>query len=123
MKLLFYISLFTLISCNQIDGRFSCGLAPSSPTELIIHNDSSIEIELELYVKMDSYKSIAKFKLEPNEQKSICIENEGEIIQGLYFDYNGKKTMIKLKSQRLNKFNLNSRTHEYERFANMVYDK
>lgn len=51
-------------------------------------------------------------KLQPGEEEKVCIEIEGDITNGLYFIYNGQQTMIKLKSQSLNTFNLKERTLE-----------
>jgi hypothetical protein len=116
MKFLFYaIFWFSIFnSCSEVDRKYSCGFSPSSPTDLKIKNNTSSKVELKLLVNEQDYECIAEFDLKPNEVKQICIENEGKITEGLYFDFNGNKTKVILKSQRLNKFNLANRFFEYE---------
>lgn len=45
-------------------------------------------------------------KLQPWEEVKVCIENEGDVTDGLYFIYNGQHTMVQLKSQEINLFSL-----------------
>ena len=115
MKWLKYIFsvliLLVITSCNNRESKYNylCGIAPSTPTDLVIINESSEKVEIDLLVKEDTLKRFGRVKIGANEEKQICIENEGEITKGLYFDFNGERTKVVLNSTGINKFYVKNR--------------
>jgi hypothetical protein len=94
--------------------NYICGFAASSPTDLLIKNNSSEKVKIDLLVKESTLKRFASIELDPHEEKQICIENEDEITDGLYFDFNGEQTMVKLKSQQSQTFFIKERVLYYQ---------
>ena len=113
MKFICSIIIVILItSCRDRETNYNyfCGSAPSTPTDLIIKNDNSEKVKINLLVKEGTLKRFGSVELEPNEEKQICIENEGEITKGLYFEFNNEQTKVILNSSATNKSYVKSRT-------------
>ena len=104
------IGMMLIFSCSEIESKYSCGIAPSSPTDLSIENKTPDNIKLDLFVYENNLEKIGQVKIKSNEIKTICLENEGAITNGLYLIYNDSTSIIKLKSQRVNRFSLSNRT-------------
>jgi TusA-related sulfurtransferase len=101
------VGISFLTSCQETHYNYLCtGLGDSSPTDLLIVNNTTQIVNLTLSVKEESLKKIKKMKLQPGEEVEVCIENEGYVTDGLYFIYNGQHTMVQLKSQEINVFSL-----------------
>lgn len=109
-----FLILFLITSCGNRESKYNyfCGLAASTPTDLIVINDTPKKVKIDLLVKEGTLKKFGSLVIRSNEQKQVCIENEGDIINGLYFKFDGEESKVILKSQALNKFYLESRTLE-----------
>ena len=103
--------LFVITSCSEQETKYNyfCGFAPSTPTDLIIKNDNSEKVKINLLVKESTLKRFGGVELDSNEEKQFCIDNEGEITNGLYFEFDGKQTKVILNSLAVNKFYVKSR--------------
>lgn len=113
MKLIYLmLILFVVTSCSNRETKYNyfCGIAPSTPTDLIIKNDNSEVVIINLLVEENTLKRFGTVELKPNEEKQICIENEGAITNGLYFEFNNEQTKVILSSSALNEFYVKSRT-------------
>lgn len=112
--LIFFLSLF---GCNEAQYNYNCGVAPSTPTDLTITNDTNQELKVVLKVKKEELINIKSIKLFPDERVSFCIEYEGAITDGIYVEFNNQITIIKLTPQQPNEFTLKERRIE-KRYTN-----
>jgi hypothetical protein len=112
MKLLYSILvLLAVTSCNNRETKYDyfCGPLPSTPTDLIIINDTPEKLIISLLVNEGTLKRFGSVELGPNQEKQLCIENEGAIIKGLYLEFNGGQTKVTLNSLEVNNFYTSNR--------------
>lgn len=71
-----------MISCNNRESKYNyfCGLAASTPTDLIVINDTPKKIKINLLVKEGTLKKFGSLEIDSNKGKQVCIENEGDIL-------------------------------------------
>ena len=75
----------------------------------MIINNTNQEVDLILRVKEDKLNKFKSMNLSPDEKKSICIEYEGPITDGIYVEFNKQTDVIELKPQKANEFTLKER--------------
>lgn len=106
------VVLFSLSNCDYYKSRnsYNCAVAPSTPADLIIINNTSRKVKVGLLVKETTLKQIRSLRIKSNQEKEICIEYEG--INGVYIRIEEEVIKVKLKPQKVNKFYIKSRTLE-----------
>ena len=62
-----------------------------------------------LKIKEDELNKFKTLSLSPSEKKSICIEYEGPITDGIYLEFENQTDVIELKPQQENEFTLKER--------------
>lgn len=110
--LLLTIILSFLMSCEGKESSFDC-FGASSPIDLTLNNNRTDDQVLSLfnYSEEEGFNPIGTLKVEAKSQKTICIENEGPVEEGLYL-YNGGQTFkIKLTWGENFILNLDDSTH------------
>lgn len=75
----------------------------------MITNNTNQEVDLILRVKEDKLNKFKSMSLSPDEKKSICIEYEGPITDGIYVEFNKQTDVIELQPQQANEFTLKER--------------
>ena len=88
--------------------NYNC-FGASTPVDLTLINslDKGIDLRLIVYSEIDEFRVIREILMDANQEKTICLENEGSIRKGIYIYHNGKTSKIKLKSTGKNIFNVN----------------
>jgi hypothetical protein len=114
MNRLIILLFLTTICCNN-QTNYDCSGA-SSPTELSIVNSNNTEIDVYFLdlSEQNEFRIIKRIKLNGNEEKLICFENEGPITKGLYIYRDGRTSKIILKSQQNNIFPLSDTTYKIQ---------
>lgn len=103
------MSLLALFSCRETQYNYDCGLAPSTPTDLTITNNTNRELDIVMSVKENGLNKFKQLAISPDESTKFCIEYEGPITDGIYIDFENQTTIIKLKHQQSNEFTLKER--------------
>ena len=62
-----------------------------------------------LKVKEDKLNKFKSISLSSGEKKSICIEYEGPITDGIFVEFNNQTDIIELQPQQANEFTLKER--------------
>ena len=111
---LIILSLIVLLvsDCIGVESKFNC-FGASSPADLTMINDGNSDLIISLFEHSNEtgYNLIGTVKISPYEEKTICLENEGPIVDGLYIYYYDKTLKIKLSSSE--KFVLNLSDSNY----------
>ena len=102
----FFISFLVLLGCRETQFNYNCGLAPSTPTDLTILNNTDQEVEVTMSVKEDELNEFKNLRLLPDESTTLCIEYEGSITDGIHIEFGNQTTIIKLLPQQSNEFTL-----------------
>ena len=111
MNRLIILLLISSIVCCKKQTNYDCIVA-SSPTDFKITNSFNYAIDVYLFdFSEGDYGLIKKIHLRDNDEKFICLENEGPLSEGLYIYRNGVTSKIKLLSQQENSFDLNDSTY------------
>ena len=105
----FFISFVVLLGCHETQIIYNCGLAPSTPTELTITNNTDQEVEVIMSVKEDELNEFKNLSLLSDESTTLCIEYEGSITDGIHIEFGNQTTIIKLVPQQSNEFTLRER--------------
>ena len=93
------LNIILLAGCSNVS-RLECGFGASSPVDLTLINDCDSDEIILLYFYDTSdgtFEFMKSLTVEKNENKIICIENEGSVIEGLYIKVNDRIKMIKLE--------------------------
>lgn len=98
-----------LFGCHKTEYNYNCGVAASTPTDLRITNNTTREVQVTLKVKEKQLNEFKQFTLSPDKTVLFCIEYEGPITDGIHIEFENHTTIIKLKPQQLNEFNMNER--------------
>lgn len=106
------ICFLALFGCGETQYNYNCGLAPSTPTELTITNNTNQEVEVIMSVKKDELNEFKNLSLLPDESTTLCIEYEGSITDGIHIEFGNQTTIIKLIPQQSNEFTLMERKLE-----------
>jgi hypothetical protein len=56
IRIYIFIGSMVLLGCVKTQSNYNCGLAPSTPTDLTITNDTNQDVEVILNVKEDKLK-------------------------------------------------------------------
>ncbi|WBL41370.1 hypothetical protein PBT90_11445 [Algoriphagus halophytocola] len=115
MKQSYLIIIYTivgtamLLGCREAAYNYNCGLAASTPTDLRITNNTTREVEVTLKVKETRLFEFKQLTLLPYKSELLCIEYEGSITDGIHIEFENQTTIIKLKPQQLNEFDMKER--------------
>jgi hypothetical protein len=96
MRLIIIIVLI-LFSCDKRSS--DCVFAASSPTNVILKNNCNSDREVSFYAYDSSKKEFNLIKITTvykDALKTICIDNEGSVAEGLYIKMTDRTKMIKL---------------------------
>tara|TARA_A100000171_G_scaffold71_1_gene58 strand:+ start:1302 stop:1538 length:237 start_codon:yes stop_codon:yes gene_type:complete len=75
----------------------------------MITNNTNQKAEVILKVKENKLNEFKSISLSPDEKKSICIEYEGPITDGIYVEFDNQTDIIELQPQQANEFTLKER--------------
>lgn len=108
-RIYFSIGFLVLTSCRETQFNYNCGIAPSTPTELTITNNTNHKTDVILSVKETQLNKFKDLSLMPGENIELCIEYEGPITDGIHINFENQTTTLKLRPQQSNRFTLKGR--------------
>lgn len=98
-----------------MDSEWKC-FGASSPADLEIINPTDKKVQLIFIVSANDsgYEKLGILKLQPQETKVICLENEGNITDGLFIYFNETVSKITLSNTEINKIDISSKKYQVE---------
>lgn len=92
------LSIVFLFSCDHTRSS-DCVFGASSPIDVTLTNDcdSDMDVTFYSYNKLDNeFELIKTIPLDKDESKTVCIDNEGQVTEGVYVKMTDKTKLIKL---------------------------
>ena len=92
------LTIAILFSCDHKRSS-DCVFGASSPIDVTLNNDCDSDTNATFYSynKVDNeFELIKTIKVDKDESKTVCIDNEGYVTEGVYVKMTDKTKLIKL---------------------------
>jgi len=108
--------------CGRIESKLGC-FGASSPVDLTMVNngDSDLIVSLFDHSEKDGYNLLGTVRIKAQEEKTICLDNEGTVVNGLYIYYYSRTFKIEFSNSENFRMNLMDSAHHISTIKELEY--